>query len=207
MIDDLVTFGTNEPYRMFTSRAEYRLNLRSDNADMRLTPLGIEIGCVGDKRSLDFVNKKSSLEKDVKLLEELFISPKKIADFDVNIKQDGVKRSALEVLALPDFNFEKLAAIWPDEIKMIDQENYEQIMIVAKYNPYLLRQEKDIEIFKKEENLKIPDQIDYSQIKSLSREVKEKLISAKPKTIGMARRIPGMTPSALMAIMIYVRHC
>lgn len=206
MIDDLVTFGTNEPYRMFTSRAEYRLHLRADNADLRLTPLAIAVGCVDNYRRQLFESKKISLDKDLKILQGLIISPKKMADFAINVKQDGVKRNALEVLALPDLSFEKLAEIWPEELKMVSQGNRQQINIMAKYSSYLEKQQKDIEIFKKDENLKIPRHLDYNEIKSLSIEVKEKLTSARPGTIAMARRIPGVTPSALMAIMVYIKN-
>ncbi|MCE3254983.1 MAG: mnmG [Rickettsiaceae bacterium] len=209
MIDDLVTLGTNEPYRMFTSRAEYRLHLRTDNADLRLTDLGIEIGCVGQKRTKEFLAKKSELEKNTKALQELFITPKKLLDLGITIKQDGVKRSAFELLGFPDLTFEKLEPVWPElqeKSKEISAKNKKQIIIAAIYNSYLKRQERDIEIFKKDEELKIPDNINYSHISSLSNEVREKLSKIRPKTIGGASRIQGITPASIMAIIIYIKH-
>lgn len=209
MIDDLVTLGTNEPYRMFTSRAEYRLHLRADNADLRLTEIGIFIGCVNDKRAKAFFEKKESLSKDVQALKELIISPKKLEGFGINIKQDGVKRSAFELLGFPEIDFEKLSNAWEEfkaKAKEINAKNKKQISILATYDSYLKRQEKDIEIFKKDEALKIPDFIDYNQIKSLSNEVREKLIKAKPKTIGLASRIPGITPASIMAVIVHIKY-
>lgn len=205
MIDDLITLGTTEPYRMFTSRAEYRLNLRSDNADLRLTPLGIEIGCVGEKRKSAFLSKKSSLENDIKLLENLIITPKKLLDHKINIKQDGIKRNAFELLSFPEINFEKLKIIWP-ELSKISAKNQEQISIQAIYNAYLKRQDRDIEIFKKDETLKIPSDINYDDIKSLSNEMKEKLTKFKPANIGSASRIPGITPAGVIAVIIYIKN-
>lgn len=209
MIDDLITLGTTEPYRMFTSRAEYRLHLRADNADLRLTELGIAVGCVGEKRAEQFLSKKISLQKDIKTLQELIITPKKLLDLGINIKQDGIKRSAFELLGFPEINFEKLEDVWADfkeQSKEIDAKNKKQITIAATYNSYLKRQERDIEIFKKDEELKIPDNINYQDIKSLSNEVREKLTRMKPKTIGGATRIPGITPASIMAVIIYIKH-
>ncbi len=205
MIDDLITLGTNEPYRMFTSRAEYRLHLRADNADLRLTPLGIEIGCVGKNRAEQFLTKKISLENDIKILKELIISPKKLLDLGLTIKQDGIKRSAFELLGSPEISFENLENIWT-KLKEIDAKNKKLITIAAIYNSYLKRQSRDIEIFKKDEGLTIPDNIDYSNIKSLSNEVREKLTKMKPKTIGSATRIIGITPASIMAVIIYIKH-
>jgi len=205
MIDDLITNGTNEPYRMLTSRAEYRLHLRADNADLRLTPLGIEIGCVGDTRKKSFEEKKSSLEGDIKLLTSLIASPKKLADHNINIKQDGIKRSAMQLLSFPNINLEELMRIWPKELKKIQEKNKKQIYIMASYDSYLKKQKQDIAIFKKDENIKIPQNIDYNQIKSLSAEAKEKLSKAQPKTIGLAKRISGITPASMMAVMVYLK--
>ena len=209
MIDDLVTLGTSEPYRMFTSRAEYRLHLRADNADLRLTNLGIEIGCVGTKRAEQFLVKKTSLEQDTKTLQELIITPKKLLDFGINIKQDGIKRSVFGLLSFPEISLEQLEDVWPElkiALKEIDAKNKKQITIAAIYHSYLKRQAKDIEIFKKDEGLKIPDNIDYKSIKSLSNEVREKLTKARPKTIGAASRIQGITPASIMAVIIYIKH-
>jgi len=209
MIDDLITLGTNEPYRMFTSRAEYRLYLRADNADLRLTPLGIEIGCINHNRAKQFLAKKLSLENDINILQGLIISPKKLLDLGINIKQDGVKRSAFELLGFPEINFENLENLWlefKEKLKEIDAKNKKLITIAATYNSYLKRQSRDIEIFKKDEGLTIPDNIDYTNIKSLSNEVREKLTKMKPKTIGGATRIPGITPASIMAVIIYIKH-
>lgn len=209
MIDDLITLGTTEPYRMFTSRAEYRLHLRSDNADLRLTELGIAIGCVNQKRAQEFLNKKISLQNDTKILHQLITTPKKLLDLGINIKQDGIKRNAFELLSFPEINFEKLENVCPEfkeKLKEIDAKNKKQITIAAVYNSYLKRQDRDIEIFKKDEELQIPDNIDYNNIKSLSNEVREKLTTMKPKTIGGAARIPGITPASIMAVIIYIKH-
>lgn len=209
MIDDLITLGTNEPYRMFTSRAEYRLHLRADNADLRLTPLGMEIGCVGEKRAEQFLAKKIRLEQDIETLQKLIISPKKLLDLGINIKQDGIKRSAFELLGFPEITFENLENFWlefKESSKEIDAKNKKLITIAATYNSYLKRQARDIEIFKKDEGMSIPDNIDYNNIKSLSNEVREKLIKMRPKTIGGATRIPGITPASIMAVIIYIKH-
>ncbi|MFT5703479.1 MAG: tRNA uridine 5-carboxymethylaminomethyl modification enzyme, partial [Rickettsiales bacterium] len=209
MIDDLITLGTTEPYRMLTSRAEYRLHLRSDNADLRLTEIGIAIGCVDTNRAEKFLSKKESLERDSAILKGLIISPKKLLDAGINIKQDGVKRSAFELLGFPEINFEKLGNAWEEfgeKSKEIDAKNKKQLTIAAVYNSYLKRQERDIEIFKKDENLKIPDQINYQNIQSLSNEVREKLIKMRPKTIGGASRIPGITPASIMAVIVHIKN-
>jgi tRNA uridine 5-carboxymethylaminomethyl modification enzyme len=205
MNDDLVTLGTTEPYRMFASRAEYRLHLRADNADLRLTPLGINIGCVAKNRIDEFVKRKNSLESNTKILENLNTVPTDLAKHDISVKQNGTRRTAFELLSFPNITFEKLEQIWPD-LKEIGAKDKKQITIDATYSSYLKRQEKDIEIFRKDENLKIPDSIDYDKIKSLSNEVKEKLIKARPKTIGNANRIPGVTPASIMAVIIYIKN-
>ena len=206
MIDDLVTLGTNEPYRMFTSRAEYRLSIRSDNADSRLTPLGIAIGVVGEVRAKFFNEKKAAIDADVEVLDNLIMSPKKLADMGINIRQDGVKRSAMQLLSFPDINFSIVEKIWP-ELVSIKESNKKQIAIEARYRSYLKKQNQDILIFKKDENMKIPNDIDYNVIKSLSNEVREKLNKIKPKTIGSASRIAGVTPASIMAVIIYIKNC
>ena len=206
MIDDLVTLGTNEPYRMFTSRAEYRLSIRADNADFRLTPLGIKVGLVSDFRAKCFDEKKSSIESDIEILDNLTMSPKKLADLGINIRQDGVKRSAMQLLSFPNIDFSVIEKIWP-ELVSIKESNKKQIAIEARYRSYLKRQNQDIEIFKKDENMKIPNDIDYNAIKSLSNEVKEKLNKIRPKTIGSASRIAGVTPASVMSVIIYIKNC
>ncbi len=208
MIDDLITKGTDEPYRMLTSRAEYRLHIRADNADTRLTPLGIKIGCVSKHRARTFKERQIKIERDTKLLESLTAYPSEIASFKYFpsvIKQDGIKRSAFDLLALPNANFDSLTFIWPLLNNMSDSSR-DQILINASYKYYLKRQEKDIINFKKDENIQIPDDIDFNDIKGLSNEVKEKLIKSKPRTIGLASRISGITPASIMAIMVYLRN-
>jgi tRNA uridine 5-carboxymethylaminomethyl modification enzyme len=204
MIDDLVRLGTSEPYRMLTSRAEYRLLLRSDNADLRLTKIGIDIGVVGKERAELFLKKDQSLQEDLEKLKKVTITPVKLKNYGVEIKQDGVKRNAFELLAANDIDFAKISQIWPEFLE-ISKENQEQISIQALYHAYIERQKKDIEIFKKDEFLKIPDNLDYKNIKSLSNEVVEKLNFSKPTNISLASRIPGITPAAIMAIIIYLR--
>jgi tRNA uridine 5-carboxymethylaminomethyl modification enzyme len=205
MIDDLTSLGTTEPYRMLTSRAEYRLSLRADNADMRLTDKGIAIGVVKNEREKFFTAKKNLIESKTKILEELKISPKKLADIGVTIKQDGIVRSAFQLLSFPEINFEILEKIWPQEISQIDTKTKNQIAINALYNSYLKRQEQDLEIFRKKENIKIPLDLDYDKIQSLSLEVREKLNKFRPATIASALKIQGVTPASAMAIIVYIK--
>ncbi len=204
MIDDLITKGTVEPYRMLTSRAEYRLYLRADNADLRLTPKAIKIGCISDKRKNIFLKKKLDLERNIKKLKELSIFPNKLLNYGINAKQNGIKKSAFELLSLQKINFKELTNIWP-ELESIGEEIKEQIKIIASYDSYLKRQEKDIANFKKDEHIKIPEDINFNEIKSLSSEVREKLKENKPKTIGLASRISGITPASIMSIIIYLK--
>ncbi|MFT6331988.1 MAG: tRNA uridine 5-carboxymethylaminomethyl modification enzyme [Lentimonas sp.] len=209
MIDDLITLGTNEPYRMLTSRAEYRLHLRADNADLRLTEIGTEIGCVGKDREKKFLQKKSSLIKDTESLKKLIITPNKLLDLGINIKQDGVKRNAFELLGFPKISFDELDNAWPEfgELaKEIGAKNKNLITIAATYDSYLKRQQRDIEIFKKDEELRIPKNINYQDIKSLSNEVREKLSVIRPQTIGQALRIPGITAAGVMAVIVHIKH-
>lgn len=205
MIDDLTSLGTSEPYRMLTSRAEYRLSIRADNADDRLTDLGIKIGCVGVERSQKFLEKKSKL-KDAKLiLEGLKISPSKLAVFGVVIKQDGVVRNAFQLLSFPEINFEIIQKIWPQEISQIETSIKNQIAIEALYSSYLERQQRDLEIFRQDENMKIPLDLDYTQIQSLSNETREKFIRFRPATIKSAFKIQGITPASVMAVMVFIK--
>lgn len=209
MIDDLTTLGTSEPYRMLTSRAEYRLSLRADNADSRLTEMGIAIGCVGEERAKFFAEKKEKIACATQMLEELKISPSKLAEFGVNIKQDGVVRSALQLLAFQNIDFAILEKIWPQLLEQnsrIDPSIKNQIAINATYSSYLKRQEQDLEIFRKDENMKIPLDLDYRSIQSLSSEVREKLQKARPSTIRAAFTIQGITPASMMAVMIYIKN-
>lgn len=206
MINDLTSLGTVEPYRMLTSRAEYRLSLRADNADSRLTEIGIEIGCVGNFRAEIFRKKQKNIDEKTQILEELKISPKKLSDLEVVIKQDGIVRSAMQLLSFPNINFELIEKIWPKEVSQIDAATKKQIAINALYSSYLKRQEQDLEIFKKDENMKIPLDLDYNKIQSLSLEVREKLSKFRPATISSAFKIQGVTPASVMAIMIYIKN-
>ena len=205
MIDDLTTLGTNEPYRMFTSRAEYRLLLRADNADLRLTEKGINIGLISKERQKIFYDRKSKIEKGIELLQSLIISPSELKKYDIEVKQDGVKRTAYELLSFPNINIENLVNIW-EEIKNIEPKIREQIAIEALYEPYIIREQKDIEIFKKEENLRIPEDFDYDSIGSLSTEVKEKFKANKPFNINAASKIPGITQASVMALLIAIKN-
>ena len=210
MIDDLTSLGTLEPYRMLTSRAEHRLHLRADNADLRLTELGYEIGVVGNQRREVFLARKNKIAEAKKLLEELKISPVKLAKHNVNIKQDGVVRNGYQLLSFPDINFEILERIWGEVLSpsnsQIDQSTKKQIAIDATYSAYLDRAQRDIDLFSKEENMKIPLELDYYKIQSLSHEVREKLTKFRPATIAIANRIQGITPASLMAIMIFIKN-
>lgn len=206
MIDDLTTLGTSEPYRMLTSRAEYRLSLRADNADFRLTEMGIKIGCVKEQRALAFLERKEKVLQGSEFLEKLKISPNKLANFGVTIKQDGIVRSALQLLSFPNISFDILEKIWPEiSAANISDETKKQIAINAIYSSYLKRQENDLAIFQKDSNMKIPLNIDYSKIQSLSNEVREKLNKLRPTTIAAAFRVQGITPASMMAVMVYIK--
>jgi tRNA uridine 5-carboxymethylaminomethyl modification enzyme len=205
MIDDLVTKGVAEPYRMFTSRAEYRLSLRSDNADIRLTQKGIDIGLVLNERKNIFREKNKYLKMTLSKMENLRISPSKVSNFGIKIAKDGVKRSAIQILTQKSVNMSKIREIWP-EINYVSREIDEQIEINSHYKGYLKKQNADIIAFKRDENLIIPENLDYDEFSGLSNEVKSKFKKIKPKTMGQALRIDGITPAAVYILLSHVKR-
>ena len=205
LIDDLVTRGTAEPYRMFTSRAEYRLVLRADNADQRLTPIGERVGAVGQSRAVAFARKLAALHDARELAQSLRASPSALARHGLAVNADGVARSAAELLAHPDIDVARLATIWP-QLATIPPDIAEQLEIDARYSGYLERQARDIAAFRRDEALALPDVLDYAAVGGLSAEVRGKLSAARPATLGAAARISGVTPAALIALLQYVKR-
>ena len=204
MIDDLVTRGVTEPYRMFTSRAEYRLSLRADNADQRLTPKGMEIGCVGETRRAAFADKLKRLEKASGMLSECSMTPNEAKKMGIAINQDGVRRSALDLLSYKDVTVETLSGVWP-ELSELDVETAAQVERDAIYANYIKRQEADIAQMRKDEALRLPEDFSYEGISGLSNELQQKLTASKPATLGQAGRVDGMTPAALALILTKIR--
>ncbi|MGQ3298589.1 tRNA uridine-5-carboxymethylaminomethyl(34) synthesis enzyme MnmG [Reyranella sp.] len=205
LIDDLVSLGVTEPYRMFTSRAEYRLWLRADNADQRLTPRGLEIGCVGGERAAMFHVKHRALEEARTLASSLTISPSALVKRGITINLDGVARSALDLLAYPELDWARLVGVWP-ELGPVSPEIVEQLTIDSRYEGYLSRQRGDIAAYRRDEALILPPDLDYGAIGSLSTEVRQKLEANRPATLGQAARISGVTPAALVALLKHVRR-
>ncbi|WP_417834274.1 tRNA uridine-5-carboxymethylaminomethyl(34) synthesis enzyme MnmG [Thalassospira xiamenensis] len=205
MIDDLVTLGTREPYRMFTSRAEYRLMLRADNADQRLTDRGLDIGCVASHRQQVWGDKKLSLETAKRTVSDLTETPNGLAKHDIKINQDGVRRSAYDLLAYPDIDFDTLTRVWP-QLSEITPAIREQVSIDAQYKGYLDRQSADVAAFRRDEELRLPRDLDFDSVGSLSAEIRLKLKEIQPETIGAASRIPGVTPAAVTALLGHIKN-
>ena len=206
MIDDLVTRGTREPYRMFTSRAEYRLHLRADNADRRLTELGHDVGLVGGDRWRLFEKKRRDIAQLKEKLSAVNMSPNQAQKHGVKINKDGVRRTGLEILSYKDVTLSQLKTIWPDDIPDMGSRVVEQVEIDAHYHSYLERQEADIVAFRKDEALKIPEDLNFSEIPGLSSELVEKFEAARPATLGAAGRISGVTPASLTVLLGYVKR-
>jgi tRNA uridine 5-carboxymethylaminomethyl modification enzyme len=205
LIDDLVTLGTREPYRMFTSRAEYRLTLRADNADQRLTDKGLAIGCVGPIRQAAWAKKASDLAAARDLVTRLAESPSKLAKRGFAVNQDGVARTPLDLLALPGVDWAALGRAWP-EMAVLPPAIATQIEIDALYRGYLVRQDADIRTFRQDEGLRLPADLDYAAMQALSSEVRQKLAQIRPATIGQAARISGVTPAALTLLLRYAKR-
>ena len=205
MVDDLITRGVSEPYRMFTSRAEFRLSLRADNADQRLTPKGIELGCVSSERREAFNSKMERISAGRERLEEQSFTPKQLADIGLKVNQDGTRRTAFQLLSFPDVDFSVLLLL-DGELALIDGDTRAQLAKDALYANYIERQNRDVELLKRDEAQGIPANFDYSSIPGLSNELRSKLSAARPANLGQAGRIDGMTPAALTLVMARLRQ-
>ncbi|MGE0197020.1 MAG: FAD-dependent oxidoreductase, partial [Methylocystis sp.] len=205
MVDDLVTRGVSEPYRMFTSRAEYRLSLRADNADARLTPRGIEIGCVGGRRAAHYAARAAALGAARTMSQTRELTSSSALRHGLPVNQDGLRRSAYALLSFPDISLARLASIWP-EFGGIDPDTAERLETEARYAVYLDRQQADIDAYRRDERLALPEGLDYSSIAGLSAELRGKLSYLRPRTISQAQRIDGMTPSALTLLAARARR-
>ncbi len=204
MIDDLVTRGVSEPYRMFTSRAEFRLRLRADNADLRLTPLGESLGCIGHQRRQAFAARKDALTAARATLDALALTPNEAARHGLEVNRDGRRRSAFDLLSLPDVDIERLSRIWP-QLAGIPSATASQIETDARYAAYVDRQEADVAILRRDEATEIPPDFNYAAISGLSVELRQKLSARRPLTLAHAARIDGITPAALMLILAHTR--
>jgi tRNA uridine 5-carboxymethylaminomethyl modification enzyme len=205
MIDDLVTRGVTEPYRMFTSRAEYRLTLRADNADQRLTPKGTAIGCVRSQRAGQFGDKRQALERARALARSFSVTPNEAARHGIALKLDGQRRTAFELLSYPTLKMADLTRIWP-QFLAFDTKIAEQLETDAKYAVYLDRQASDVASYRRDEAIELPDDLDYSALNGLSNEVRQTLQSKRPRTIGHASQLDGITPVALTLLVAHVRR-
>jgi tRNA uridine 5-carboxymethylaminomethyl modification enzyme len=205
MIDDLVTRGVTEPYRMFTSRAEYRLTLRADNADQRLTDRGIAIGCVGAERRRRHRDKMAALTAARDFARSVSLTPDAAERHGLALNRDGRRRSAFELLSHPNIGIAQLAGIWP-ELADLPAKLAEQLEIDAKYEVYLSRQAADIAAYRRDESLQLPESLDYLQLPGLSNEVRQKLAAARPATIGQAARMDGITSAALTLLVAHLKR-
>ena len=205
MIDDLVTRGTQEPYRMFTSRAEYRLSLRADNADLRLTPIGLEAGCIGPDRARAFAAKSAALDHAMAYVKSTKAAPAELARAGIRVNRDGARRSIHDLLGYPDMDLARLGEHWP-ALGDLRPDVAEQLEISGRYAGYMERQEADIVAFKKQESLHLPRDLAYEDVAGLSNEIRGKLSAARPATLGAAARISGVTPAALTALLVHVRR-
>ena len=204
LIDDLVTQGVSEPYRMFSSRAEYRLRLRPDNADRRLTARGTEAGCVGSERAQRFAARGAALERAERLLDSLDATPDRLRRHGVPVNRDGRRRTARELVGYPAVSFESLTALWP-ALAALDRSIVRALENDAHYRGYVERQEADIAAFRRDEALRLPGDLRFDRVGGLSHEMRQRLVAARPATLGAAGRVPGVTPAALTALLAHVR--